>query len=195
MRIWIQNILGQKILINLNLDLKNQIQKIPILSKNLTLTGMMGVGKSTIGKNLAKKGHTKKLKIDETKHIYEKILNFENINFNNPNYKNAYIHLLLQYVDDLYIPQSATDKFEEIASEYNEFDNLINKNYKITKNEDDKVSKDDISTFLDTNHIKWEYALNEFKRMGLKYDRTKKLNKKTGVLFGIKERDEDDEDE
>ena len=35
--------------------MKNQILKSPKLSKNLTLTGMMGVGKSTVGKNLAKR--------------------------------------------------------------------------------------------------------------------------------------------
>ena len=35
--------------------MKNQIQNSSKLIKNLTLTGMMGVGKSTIGKNLAKK--------------------------------------------------------------------------------------------------------------------------------------------
>ena len=34
--------------------MKNQILKSIKLGKNLTLTGMMGVGKSTIGKNLAK---------------------------------------------------------------------------------------------------------------------------------------------
>ena len=35
--------------------MKNQIQKTTLFDKNLTLTGMMGVGKTTIGKNLAKK--------------------------------------------------------------------------------------------------------------------------------------------
>jgi len=35
--------------------MKNQILKSNKLNKNLTLTGMMGVGKTTIGKNLAKK--------------------------------------------------------------------------------------------------------------------------------------------
>ena len=35
--------------------MKNQIVKIIKMEKNLTLTGMMGVGKTTIGKRLAKK--------------------------------------------------------------------------------------------------------------------------------------------
>ena len=51
--------------------MKNQIQKIPILSKNLTLTGMMGVGKSTIGKNLAKKLKYNFIDIDKLIEINE----------------------------------------------------------------------------------------------------------------------------
>ena len=35
--------------------MKNQNQKMYKVEKNLTLTGMMGVGKTTIGKRLAKK--------------------------------------------------------------------------------------------------------------------------------------------
>ena len=44
--------------------MKNQIQKATILEKNLILTGMMGVGKSTIGKKLAKKLNYKFIDID-----------------------------------------------------------------------------------------------------------------------------------
>ena len=44
--------------------MKNQIQKASIMKKNLTLTGMMGVGKSTIGKKLAKKLNYKFIDID-----------------------------------------------------------------------------------------------------------------------------------
>ena len=45
--------------------MKNQNQKEAKLTKNLTLTGMMGVGKSTIGKILAKKLNYKFIDVDK----------------------------------------------------------------------------------------------------------------------------------
>ena len=45
--------------------MKNQIQKVNKLQKNLTLTGMMGVGKTSIGKKLAKKLKYNFIDIDE----------------------------------------------------------------------------------------------------------------------------------
>ena len=51
--------------------MKNQIQKDAKLMKNLTLTGMMGVGKSTIGKNLAKKLRYNFIDIDKLIEIKE----------------------------------------------------------------------------------------------------------------------------
>ena len=51
--------------------MKNQIQKPSKLNKNLTLTGMMGVGKSTIGKNLAKKLKYNFIDIDKLIEIKE----------------------------------------------------------------------------------------------------------------------------
>ena len=51
--------------------MKNQIQKTSKLIKNLILTGMMGVGKSTIGKNLAKKLKYNFIDIDKLIEIKE----------------------------------------------------------------------------------------------------------------------------
>ena len=45
--------------------MKNQIQKVNKIQKNLTLTGMMGVGKTSIGKKLAKKLKYDFVDIDE----------------------------------------------------------------------------------------------------------------------------------
>ena len=41
------------------------------MAKNLTLTGMMGVGKSTIGKNLAKKLNYNFIDVDKVIEIME----------------------------------------------------------------------------------------------------------------------------
>ena len=52
--------------------MKNQIQNASILNKNLILTGMMGVGKSTIGKNLANKLKYNFIDIDKLIETIEK---------------------------------------------------------------------------------------------------------------------------
>ena len=51
--------------------MKNQIQKSSKVCKNLTLTGMMGVGKSTIGKNIAKRLNYNFIDIDKLIEIKE----------------------------------------------------------------------------------------------------------------------------
>ena len=45
--------------------MKNQIQKSAKSNKNITLTGMMGVGKTTIGKALSKRLKIKLIDIDK----------------------------------------------------------------------------------------------------------------------------------
>jgi len=51
--------------------MKNQIQKTHKMYKNLALTGMMGVGKSTIGKNLAKRLNYNFIDVDKLIEIKE----------------------------------------------------------------------------------------------------------------------------
>ena len=53
--------------------MKNQIRKSYKMNKSLTLTGMMGVGKSTVGKNLAKKLNCNFIDVDELIEIKEGI--------------------------------------------------------------------------------------------------------------------------
>ena len=56
--------------------------------------------------------------IDEDNHIYKKIEGFEN-KFDDEYYKNAYFHLLLNYIDELYIPQINKDEFKQKAEDGN----------------------------------------------------------------------------
>ena len=66
--------------------MKNQIQKDTKLGKNLTLTGMMGVGKSTIGKIVAKKLNYNFIDVDKLIEAKEgSSINIKNINNNRKN--------------------------------------------------------------------------------------------------------------
>ena len=122
--------------------------------------------------------------LDAENHIYKRVRGFEE-KFNNNLYRNAYFHLLLEYIDDLYIPESSKELFNEIAGDYDVFTNTLTEQYIITKKEEDKVSKEDLTSYFELKSIKWEKVLPELKRLGLKYDRRKMINGKQGIIYGL----------
>ena len=121
---------------------------------------------------------------------YVKIKDYEN-RFEDPEYKNAYLHYLLESVDELYIPSSAQDNFEELAQEYDEFQNILDYRYEITKDANDCVAKGHIEAHFMEHHKKWPWVLGELKRCGLKYDRRKQIDKMQGIVYGLKEKPDD----
>jgi hypothetical protein len=130
---------------------------------------------------------------DYEDHVYGRVLNYEN-RFELEEYKNAYFHLLLQHIDVLKIPASAKVAFESIAADYDEFANLLEERYEITKLEEDQVAKSDLEAYFEQSRMKWTRVLSELKRMGLTYSRDQRLNGKRGVIYGLMERADSDSD-
>ena len=133
---------------------------------------------------------------DWENHVFVGRDNYENL-YKNPMYKNAYFHLLLGYIDNLHVPESATKAFKDIAADYDEFVNLLENKYEITKKETDLIPKVDIEDYF--SNKKWPWVLSELKRVGLKYNRDKRINtgQQTvrGVVTGLKIIDDDDDDD
>ena len=94
----------------------------------------------------------------------------------------------MQYIDELKVPKSAKEQFANIASEYDTFNNTLTEQYEVTKNEEDMVSKTNLTNYFELTHIKWETVLSELKRLGLKYDKTKRNLGERGMVFGLKEK-------
>ena len=105
-------------------------------------------------------------------------------------YKNAYFHLLLEHIDSLNVPPSAKLAFQEIADDYDEFTNLLEERYLVTKKEEDKVAKAEIEGHFADKRFKWSRVLAELKRLGLSYKRDGALDGKRGVVSGLKQRED-----
>jgi hypothetical protein len=126
---------------------------------------------------------------DYKKHIYLKVDNYED-RFDQPEYKNAYLHLLLEYSDKLVVPNSAKLAFETLAADYDEFGNILENKYEITKEHEDTVSKTELEGYFDSYKYKWSRILPELKRMGLTYDRLTRMDGARGVIHGLKKMEE-----
>jgi hypothetical protein len=110
--------------------------------------------------------------VDVENHIYKKQEGFEN-KFINDDYKNAYFHLLLKYVDELYIPSKNKEDFKQKAEESDTVLNNILEYFEITNNSSDEVGKLDIENAFGKDKFA-EYKA-KLQSKGCKYESQKQF--------------------
>ena len=140
-------------------------------------------------------------------HVYRKVLGFEErFKFETADrisrrdrrvleYRNAYVHLLLEHVDQLDVPQSAAELFTQIAEENDDFQNTLDIVYEVTGDTADRISRRDLMEQLNAakrsnndRSMKWPDALCNLKRLGLRYVRDERITSTNGLGDVIRER-------
>ena len=124
--------------------------------------------------------------LDEANHIYEKIDGFEN-KFDDVLYKNAYFHLLLNYIDNLVVPKSNKDEFKKTAEDNDSVLTDILNGFIVTKNHTDRISRSDIDNLCGSNKLLFNEYKDKLQGMGCKYISQERYNSSVkGVFTGIK---------
>lgn len=114
--------------------------------------------------------------------------------FKQTEYKLALMQFLIPYAEQYFekgldICEKWTTQFKEIADNNDTLKQYIENNIVITGNDKDRIHKDE---FLQNyNHYTGEKAsfaeiLSDLKRLGIKYDREKKINTQRGCIMGVK---------
>jgi hypothetical protein len=134
--------------------------------------------------------------IDEENHIYKKVEGFED-KFDNEFYKNAYFHLLLKYIDALYIPSKNKEDFKKTAEENDIILNNILEHFEITNDPTDIVGRYYFDDKVGCGKEQFKFYKEKLQGKGCKYDSQmkytcKELGKqKDGVFVGLKMRPEE----
>jgi phage/plasmid-associated DNA primase len=116
--------------------------------------------------------------------------------FEKDEYKLAFFHLLLPYAMRYYQTKLTEvdvtpliEKWENICCENDNMAQFLEENYEITDNDGDRIHKDDFlkhyQNYYNLNKMTWNTLINDVKRLGLKYDRTKRANNKKGAIIGL----------
>ena len=116
--------------------------------------------------------------------------------FNQNDYKLAFFHLLLPYAVRYYASKfnnvnmkPLIENWENVCCQNDNMQQFIDEKYEITNNDSDRIHKDDFlkdyQLFFNLNKITWNNLINDIKRLGLSYDRLKKINNKRGVIIGL----------
>jgi phage/plasmid-associated DNA primase len=117
--------------------------------------------------------------LDAENHIYEKIEGFEN-KFDDVLYKNAYFHLLLNYIDKLVVPKINKDEFKKTAEDNDDILTDILNGFTITKNHDDFIGRNEIDNLCGTSKEKFKEYKSKLQGMGCIWESQKKYKETEG---------------
>lgn len=110
-------------------------------------------------------------------------------------YKLAFFHILLPYTINYYekgliIPDILISSFKELNDDNDKMKSFINTFYVKTDNDSDRISKNDFLSNYESHYklknISWFNLLNDIKRLGLNYDRQKRVNGVQGCITKLK---------
>jgi phage/plasmid-associated DNA primase len=117
--------------------------------------------------------------LDEANHIYEKIDGFEN-KFDDVLYKNAYFHLLLNYIDKLVVPNVNKEEFKKTAEDNDTVLTDILDGFTITKNPEDFIGRNLIDLLCGSNKDRFAEYKDKLQGMGCKWESQKKWKDEAG---------------
>jgi hypothetical protein len=125
--------------------------------------------------------------------------------FNDDDYKNAFVHLIVSQAKKYFekgitIPETYKQTTEDLCDENDKMKNFIDNHFDITKDEDDRITKDEFkllfNQYTGCNHA-WTSILSDIKRVGLDYDKSKRACYNgislRGVILGIKKKAKEDD--
>ena len=118
--------------------------------------------------------------------ILKKESNFESKS-DDDEFKNAYFYLFSDYVDNLKIPEEATEQFKEMAEQSDTLQTRFYDCFAITKRETDRENKEFIIGKMGKAYDRWlNVILSMLKGLGSTYSKNKAKNGVKGFVFGIR---------
>ena len=120
------------------------------------------------------------------KKIFKKEDGFDT-RFNDDEMKLAFFHYLLGYYKPLVVPQKIKNNFKNVLEDNDNFKSTFDLIYEITDDREDKIGKQEVINDMSAHGVKgWNYILQEFKRLGIEYNRKMKVNYRLGGFHGIR---------
>jgi len=122
--------------------------------------------------------------LNDDLYIYKKDKDY-NDKFDDDKYKNAYFHLLLEYIDEVYIPKENKDEFKKTAEEGDIILNNLLDEFVITKLQTDITTKEEICVVLGIGGGGFADYKGKLQNKGCLWDSQKKKNYNDKWVSGI----------